>query len=131
LVFIKNFIIFVEMKKVPNKITEYIKDLNNKESFQVLITAMGFTPREGADILDVYIFDDLQFNPHGVIAGAIHATLNFGDKWISVVGGGEGLYGDGETTFEVFTSEVEDIEGHIGKDRVTEILLELQEDDIG
>jgi len=131
LVFIKNFIIFVEMKKVPNKITEYIKDLNNKESFQVLITAMGFTPREGADILDVYIFDDLQFNPHGVIPGAIHATLNFGDKWISVVGGGEGLYGDGETTFEVFTSEVEDIEGHIGKDRVTEILLELQEDDIG
>jgi len=119
------------MKKVPNKIREYIKDLNNKESFHVLTTAMGFTTREAADILDVYIFDDLQFNPHGVIPRAIQAGLNFGDKWISVVGGGEGLYGDGETTFEVLTSEVEDVEGHIEKERVTEILLELQEDDIG
>ena len=50
-------------------------------------------------------------------------------KYISVVGGGEGLYGNGETSFEVLTSEAEDVEGHIGKDRVTEILLELQEDD--
>jgi len=131
LVFIKNFIIFVEMKKVPNKIREYIKDLNNKESFHILTTAMGFTPREAADILNVYIFDDLQFNPHGVVPGAVQATLNFGDKYISVVGGGEGLYGNGETSFEVLTSEAEDVEGHIGKDRVTEILLELQEDDIG
>jgi len=115
------------MKKVPNKIREYIKDLNNKESFHVLTTAMGFTTREAADILDVYIFEDLQFSPHGVVPGAIQDTLNFGDKWISVEGGAEGLYGNGKTTFEVFTSEVEDIEGHIGKDRVTEILLELQE----
>jgi hypothetical protein len=131
LVFIKNFIIFVEMKKVPNKIREYIKDLNNKESFHILTTAMGFTPTEAGDILNVYIFDDLQFNPHGVVPGAVQATLNFGDKYISVVGGGEGLYGNGETSFEVLTSEAEDVEGHIGKDRVTEILLELQEDDIG
>ena len=118
------------MKKVPDKITEYIKDLNNKESFYILTNAMGFNQREAADILNVYIFDDLQFHSHGVIPEAIQSTLNFGDKWISVVGGGEGLYGDGETTFEVFTSEVEDVEGHIGKDRVTEILLELQDDDI-
>ena len=46
------------------------------------------------------------------------------------VGGGEGLYGSGKTTFEVLTSQAEDVEGHIGKDRVTEILLELQENDI-
>ena len=102
------------MKKVPNKIREYIKDLNNKESFHILTTAMGFTPTEAGDILNVYIFDDLQFNPHGVVPGAVQATLNFG-----------------ETSFEVLTSEAEDVEGHIGKDRVTEILLELQEDDIG
>ena len=119
------------MKKVPNKITDYIKDLNNKESFYILTNAMGFNQREAADILNVYIFDDLQFNTHGVIPGAIQAGLNFGEKWISVVGGGEGLYGDGELTFEVLTSEAEDVEGHIGKDRVTEILLELQEYDIG
>jgi len=119
------------MKKVPNKIREYIKDLNNKESFHVLTTAMGFTTREAADILDVYIFEDLEFNPHRVVPNGIQSTLNFGEKYISVVGGGEGLYGDGKVTFEVLTSEAEDVEGHIGKDRVTEILLELQEDDIG
>ena len=51
------------MKKVPNKIREYIKDLNNKESFHILTSAMGFTRREAADILDVYIFEDLQFDP--------------------------------------------------------------------
>ena len=119
------------MKKVPNKIREYIKDLNNKESFHILTTAMGFTTREAGDILNVYIFDDLQFNPHGVVPGAVQAThFNFGDKYISVVGGGEGLYGNGETSFEVLTSEADDVEGHIGKERVTEILLELQEDDI-
>tara|TARA_R110002110_G_scaffold62898_1_gene175206 strand:+ start:215 stop:574 length:360 start_codon:yes stop_codon:yes gene_type:complete len=118
------------MKNIHHKIKEYIKDLDNKESFNILTTAMGFTQRESADILDVYIFDDLEFNTHGVVPGAIQASLNFGEKWISVVGGGEGLYGNGKTSFEVLTSECEDVEGHIGKDRVTEILLELQEDDI-
>ena len=43
------------MKKVPNKIREYIKDLNNKESFHILTTAMGFTPTEAGDILNVYL----------------------------------------------------------------------------
>lgn len=115
------------MKKVPKKITEYIKDLNNKESFHILTSAMGFTRREAADILDVYIFEDLQFTPHGVVPDAVQSTLNFGDKYISVVGGGNGLYGNGKTTFEVLTSQADDVEGHIGKDRITEILLDLQE----
>ena len=68
--------------------------------------------------------------PHGVVPDAVQFTLNFGDEFISVVGGGEGLYGNGKTTFEVLTSQADDVEGHIGKDRVTEILLELQENDI-
>jgi len=131
LVFKSFFLIFVEMKKMPKKITDYVKDLNKKEAFFVLTNAMGFSPTEAGDILNVYIFEDLQFHPHGVVPDGVQATLNFGDKYISVVGGGEGLYGDGKTSFEVLTSEMEDVEGHIGKDRVTEILLELQEDDIG
>jgi len=118
------------MKKVPNKITEYIKDLNIKESFRILTTAMGFTHREAADILDVYIFEDLQFHPHGVVPDAIQATLNFGDEFISVVGGGDGLYGDGKVSFEVMYSGHDDVEGWVDKDRVTEILLELQKNDI-
>ena len=119
------------MKKMPKKITDYVKDLNKKEAFFVLTNAMGFTHREAGDILNVYIFEDIQFHPHGVVPAGVQAILNFGEKYISVVGGGEGLYGDGKTSFEVLTSEMEDVEGHIGKDRVTEILLELQEDDIG
>ena len=122
------FTIFVGMKNVPGKILDYIKDLNNKESFEVLTTDMGFTAREAGDILNVYIFEDLQFKSHRVVPDAVQSTLNFGDKFISVVGGGEGLYGNGKTTFEVLTSEADDVEGHIGKKRVTEILLELQED---
>ena len=66
------------MKKIPNKITEYIKDLNIKESFYILTNAMGFNQREAADILNVYIFEDLEFHPHGVVPNAIQATLNFG-----------------------------------------------------
>ena len=117
------------MKKVHHKIREYIKDLDNKESFYLLTKAMGYTHREAADILNIYIFDDLQFHPHGVVPDAIQSSLNFGDKFISVVGGGTGLYGDGKVSFEVMYSGHEDVESWVDKNRVTEILLELQEDD--
>jgi hypothetical protein len=46
-------------------------------------------------------FDDLVFRPHAMGRGAVQATLDLGnDIEVSVVGG-PGLYGDGETTFEV------------------------------
>ena len=46
-------------------------------------------------------FDDLVFKPHPIGRGAVQARLDLGnDIEISVVGG-PGLYGDGETTFEV------------------------------
>jgi hypothetical protein len=35
--------------------------------------------------------------PHGLIK----------NKWYSIVGGGKGLYGDGVTTFEVWTEKME------------------------
>lgn len=47
-------------------------------------------------------FNDLEFGPHPVgIKGTI-AQMELGNGYkISVVGGHIGLYGDGETTFEV------------------------------
>ena len=38
------------MKKVPNKITDYIKDLNNKESFHVLTTCDGIYSKRSWEI---------------------------------------------------------------------------------
>ncbi len=46
-------------------------------------------------------FDDLVFKEHAVGRGAVQATLDLGnDIEVSVVGG-DGMYGNGKTTFEV------------------------------
>lgn len=47
-------------------------------------------------------FDNLEFEPHPNGLGGKIAQMELGNGYkISVVGGGRGLYGDGETTFEV------------------------------
>jgi hypothetical protein len=47
-------------------------------------------------------FTDLKFEPHPNKMGGKLAQMELGNGYkISVVGGGKGLYGDGETTFEV------------------------------
>ncbi len=47
-------------------------------------------------------FNDLVFKPHPVGMGGKLAQMVLGNGYtISVVGGRKGLYGDGETTFEV------------------------------
>ena len=46
-------------------------------------------------------FDDLEFKPHPIGRGAVQARLDLGnDIEVSVVGG-NGLYGNGKTSFEV------------------------------
>jgi hypothetical protein len=46
-------------------------------------------------------FDDLVFKPHPIGRGAVQARLDLGnDIEVSVVGG-NGLYGNGKTSFEV------------------------------
>jgi hypothetical protein len=46
-------------------------------------------------------FDDLVFEPHPIGRGAVQARLDLGnDIEVSVVGG-NGLYGNGKTSFEV------------------------------
>lgn len=50
-------------------------------------------------------FKDLKFKKHPIIKGAVQAVIDFDNgHWVSVVGGGSGLYGNGTTLFEVMSS---------------------------
>jgi hypothetical protein len=78
-------------------------------------------------------FDDLIFKPHRVISGGVQARLDLGnDIEVSVVGG-PGLYGNGETTFEVAAfymtlnkfvpmPDGDDVSGWNTKEQVTKII---------
>lgn len=58
-------------------------------------------------------FNDLQFKPHPNGRGGIQAIMEFENGHrISVVGGNEGLYGDGVETFEIWRSCDPDVKGH-------------------
>jgi hypothetical protein len=82
-------------------------------------------------------FDDLVFRPHLIGRGAVQATLDLGnDIEVSVVGG-PGLYGNGETSFEVaaFYKTLgkfvpmpggDDVSGYNSKEEVTKIINYLE-----
>jgi hypothetical protein len=82
-------------------------------------------------------FDDLVFKPHRVVPGGVQARLDLGnDIEVSVVGG-PGLYGDGETTFEVAAfymtlnkfvpmPDGEDVSGWNNKEQVTKLINYLE-----
>lgn len=72
-------------------------------------------------------FDDLEFFPHQVVKGGKHAFMKFpSGEWVSVVGG-PGLYGNGETTFEVLTSQNEEEPfGYQSKEEVSKIMADFQ-----
>jgi hypothetical protein len=72
-------------------------------------------------------FDDLEFFPHQVVKGGKHAFMKFPNgEWVSVVGG-PGLYGNGETTFEVLTSQNEEEPfGYQSKEQVSKIMADFQ-----
>ena len=46
------------MRKIPDQILNYIKDMTTVEAFNSLVGDMGFSEGEASDILDVYTFDD-------------------------------------------------------------------------
>jgi len=72
-------------------------------------------------------FKDLEFYPHSVVKGGVHAFMEFpGGGWISVVGG-DGVYGDGKTTFEVLSSQnEEEPAGYQSKEEVSKIMADIQ-----
>jgi hypothetical protein len=82
-------------------------------------------------------FDDLVFRPQAIGRGAVQARLDLGnDIEVSVVGG-DGLYGDGVTSFEVAAfyktlgkfvpmPDGEDVSGYNSKEEVTELINYLE-----
>ena len=86
-------------------------------------------------------FNDLKFGPHPVGMGEKIAQMELGNGYkISVVGGRNGLYGDGETTFEVaildrlgemiMLSENDQVLGWMTIDEVNEIIQKYDNEPI-
>jgi hypothetical protein len=84
------------------------------------------------DINPIIHFENLEFKPHPAFwhskDGAVQATGNFpiNGKWYSVVGGAQGLYGDGVNTFEVWGDGMDDPMGWLTIDEVGEWLIQMQ-----
>ena len=78
-------------------------------------------------------FNDLEFTPHKVAPNSVAAYMKFPNgTFISVVGGeqGCGLYGNGQTSFEILSSVSERkwqvVEGWLSKEKVTSRMRYLQ-----
>lgn len=119
------------MKKIDD-IINYIKDKSAVNAYNELVDVMGFNEDEASNILGVKTFKDLEFEPHCVVPKGVAAVMYFplideGDGgWFSVIGGGKGFYGDGKTSFEVFSENMSDPLAYLGKDNVTEEMLKIQ-----
>lgn len=75
----------------------------------------------------VKTFEDLVFKAHPNNRGGVQATMDFPNGHsISVVGGSQGLYGDGVKTFEIWTSDNNDVVGWLSPDDVTKHMLITQ-----
>ena len=76
-------------------------------------------------------FKDLDFQPHSIVKGSAHAQMDFDNgQWISVVGGGLGLYGNGTSSFEVMSSVTENtpngVRGWLSKKQISSHMRYLQ-----
>ena len=84
-------------------------------------------------------FDDIKFETHATIPGAVMARVHLPNcVQVSIVGGGYGLYGDGVDTFEVMASyegtgetirlqEYDDVLGHQTRQEIEELLARLSD----
>lgn len=74
--------------------------------------------------LKIFTFEDIEFKPHRVVPGAVHAVLELPNGTnVRLVGGG-GLYGDGVNTFECWYSDDDWPRGYQTKDQINEELRE-------
>lgn len=116
--------------KYIEKMRLHLIDEDIKTRYNVLKNDATHTDEEIKIIYpDIKMFSDLEFGPHRVITGGVQAKSEFDNgHFISVVGGGNGLYGDGETTFEVgwlVDGEFE-VEGYLSIDEITEKMVDIQ-----
>jgi hypothetical protein len=68
--------------------------------------------------------EDFTKIPHQIIPGANQWLFKTTDKWyISIVGGGIGIHGDGVTTFEMWdTKNMHDPQGYMTTDDINQWL---------
>lgn len=113
------------------KMRNHLNGESIRIKYDVLKNDAGHTDEEIKEICpEIKMFSDLKFKPHKVVPKAVMSSLDFdNDHFISVVGGGTGLYGDGVTTFEVgFSGGIGDfvVEGHLSIDEVTQKMIDIQ-----
>lgn len=67
--------------------------------------------------------EDFKKQSHPIIPGATQWIVRVGEKFISIVGGGFGIHGNGKTTFEMWdTRNMYDPEGHMTEEEINEHL---------
>ena len=77
---------------------------------------------------DIKTFKDLKFKSHRVIPGGTQAYLEFDNGHFASVVGGPGLYGNGETSFELgFPLDGGiDVMGWLSPDQITDEMILIQ-----
>ena len=67
--------------------------------------------------------EDFTKTPHSIIPGAYQWLINVGEEFISIVGGGFGIHGDGVRTFEIWdTRNMYDPMGYMTAEEINEHL---------
>jgi hypothetical protein len=92
------------IKKIRDKIYDiFLKaDMDAYERYDTVINRMNLTPDQVADIFNFILFDELEFETHPYDDEAVWCNVEFdNDNYISIVGGGSTMYGNGTTTFEI------------------------------
>jgi len=117
--------------KYIEKMRLHLIDEDIKTRYNVLKNDATHTDEEIKIIYpDIKMFSDLTFGPHKVVPQGVQSILNFENGYfVSVVGGGLGLYGDGESSFEVGFNDISgefEVVGHLSPEEVTELMVELQ-----
>lgn len=122
------------MEKLTQKLLTYLSDKPNYEKFSILHNEMGYDFNFIKELYpnDLKTFEDLNFkqHPNNWMEGAVQAWLDFDNgHFVSVVGGGYGLYGDGYKTFEVGFTLPDgniDVEGWLPPEQVTRLMFQIQ-----
>jgi hypothetical protein len=122
------------MEKLTQKLLTYLSDKPNYEKFSILHNEMGYDFNFIKELYpnDLKTFEDLNFkqHPNNWMEGAVQAWLDFDNgHFVSVVGGGNGLYGDGVKTFEVGFTLPDgniDVEGWLPPEQVTRLMFQIQ-----
>lgn len=122
-------------KNYVSKLRDLLKDKPNHEKFSTVIEIghdIDFLMQVYPDLIKT--FNDLKFKRHGnpymAEQGAIQATMTLDNgRWISIVGGGSGLYGDGVNSFEMGFELPDgsiDVFGYLTKEGVTHEMIKMQ-----